>query len=208
MSTLAILMLASTPAFEPVRNHTWGEPAEIAHAIETTHQDTLPTDLLVPIVDTGAASRKTFLHYTFNTPVPFEFIALDFDGSRLSRILYPLHLPGLSTGEIEKPFTDVPEKFQAVRAWLTQHLGEPDVFTTSIEGYTANFSDTESLLEIDAYTFNYTWCSQAANAYLIALREAGRSPVVVASLTPPAIVTDAGTSDSTACENPGELADK
>lgn len=186
MSALAVLVLATTPAFEPVREHTWGESIETSFAIESEHGDSEPTHLFVPIAESIDASRAPFLHYTFKSPVPFEFIALNFESSRLAGVLYPLHLPS-SDAYIEKPATDVPEKFQAVRAWLTEHLGEPDVFTTSVVDYTADFADVESLLEIDAYTFKYSWCSSAANAYLIALREIGKSPVVVASLTPPDI---------------------
>lgn len=195
MVSLAAMLLASTPAFEPVREHSWGERQEVASAIESNHRDSHASVTFEPVAESLDGAPVPFLHYTFNTPVPFEFVALDFKAARLSRILYPLHLPS-SEADVDKPATDVPEKFQAVRAWLTEHLGEPDVFTTSIEGRTAYFSDVESLLEVDAYTFNYTWCSKAANAYLVALRETGKSPIVVASLTPPAAGGDDACGDS------------
>lgn len=184
MSTLAILILTATPAFDPVREHSWGEPAEVAFAIEAEHTDSEPTHLPMPVGLSTEPQHVPFLHYTFRTTVPFEFVALNFEASQLASVLYPLHLPSTEKN-VEKPATDVPEKFQAVRAWLTEHLGEPDVFTTSVAGRAADFSDVESLLEIDAYLFNYTWCSKAANAYLIALREMGEAPVVVASLSAP-----------------------
>lgn len=194
MPMLTALVLATTPAFEPVREHTWGEPIEIAFEIESAHTDSEPASRIVQTEFIGT-DRMPFLHYTFNTPAPFEFVALNFESSRLTGVLYPLHLPA-SEAHVEKPDTDVPEKFRAVRAWLNEHLGEPDVFTTTVASHTADFADVESLLELDAYTFNYTWCSRAANAYLVALRETGKSPVVVASLAPPDSMPRASITDS------------
>ena len=185
---LATLLLLTTPPFEPAREHAWGETVETSHAIESAHTDSATTNPAEYVSLAGDASGTPFLHYTFNTATPFEFVALTFESARLTRILYPLHLPS-SDSSVQKPDTDVPEKFRAVRAWLTEHLGEPDVFTSTLEGQVADFGDVESLLELDAYSFNYTWCSHAANAYLIALREMGKSPLVVASVTAPEVTS-------------------
>lgn len=177
---LAAIVFSATPVFEPARNHQWGEEFETALAVEAEQADSALDQEIVIDNRPGLPHQR----YTFNVASPFEFVALSFESSRLNRIMYPLHLP-VEEPYIEKPITDVPEKFLTVRSWLTEHLGEPDVFTSSLADHAADFEDVQSLLELDAYTFNYTWCSEAANAYLIAIRETGRSPVVLASVEAP-----------------------
>ena len=187
---LAAPGVVAMPAYDPVRGHHWGETGESALQVEAGHEDS----------STGIAPQEdlheiTALHYTLSPATPFEFVALLFDNGRLARIMYPLHLP-VQSADISKPFTDVPEKFQVVRSWLTEHLGEPDRYTTSEPDAGMHFTNVSALVERDAYAFRYTWCSEKANALLIAVRDQGKAPLLLASVESPQYTTSAGESEA------------
>lgn len=186
MILLASLVFASSPAFEPAREHRWGETLEESLEIESLNGDSQVEPGMLAIND----DAPPYLRYDLAGNSPFEFVALGFNEARLERIMYPVHLP-VSENDTDKPATDVPEKFLAVRDWLTTYLGEPDTFSTTEKDRDAAFEDAEILLERDAYAFNYTWCAEAANAYLIAQRELGQAPLLVVSVESPELEPDA-----------------
>lgn len=180
MILLASLVFASSPAFEPAREHHWGETLEESLEIELLNGDSQVEANMLAV--NGEA--PPYVRYDLAGNSPFEFVALGFNEARLERIMYPVHLPVIEN-DTDKPATDVPEKFLAVRQWLTMHLGEPDTFSTTETGHSAGFENAEILLERNAYAFNYTWCAEAANAYLIAQRELGHAPLLVVSVESP-----------------------
>lgn len=180
MILLASLVLASSPAFDPAREHRWGETPQESLEIESLRTDSEVEPGMLLIHD----ETPPYLRYELTGNSPFEFIALGFNEARLERIVYPVHLP-VAEEDVDKPATDVPEKFLAVREWLTAYLGEPDTFSTTETDRDVTFEDAEILLERGAYVFNYTWCAEAANAYLIAQRELGQAPLLVASVESP-----------------------
>lgn len=184
MLSLATIALAATvqPDFGPMRDHAWQEPVNAAHDIEIRKGH-------VTAEDAEPASDAQFLRYLPESNSLFEFVALGFDDNGLSQIIYPVHLPTPGTGA-EKRLEALPDRFDAVRGWLTNHFGEPAAFTAATDDGDPQFGDVRMLLEQDNYRFFYTWCGRDANAFLNAQRNDGGTPIVVASVESPARPVD------------------
>lgn len=172
-------------AREPLRGHAWRENAADAVAIEMRHDDSRAQD---PDA-LHANSAPSWLRYTTATDSPFEMIALGFDAEGLARIMYPIHFPARE-GAPAKPLEAIPNKFRAVRDWLLQHVGEPSMFTATPERDT-DFTDVELLLDAPDYRIVYSWCTDAANAFLSVQRLEGTDPVLLAEIVSPDLPTDA-----------------
>lgn len=173
------LAFAGAPLFDPMRGHQWSEDRETAMAIEQQ----LPDSSEQPPRMRNVVIESSFLRYEFLNSSPFEFVAFGFNDTGLARIIYPLHLP-MDTSNIDKPSTDVPERFSAVRAWLLGYLGPPDDFASSLPD-DPFFDNVEMLLENAEYSLRYTWCSPLGFANLVARREPARDPVLVATFESP-----------------------
>ena len=176
---------ANTLQLELVRGHVWRESAADTVAVEERHDDSVAQD--PDALD--ANSAPSWLRYATPTDSPFEMIALGFDAEGLAKIMYPVHFPARE-GAAEKSLDAIPGKFQVVRDWLWQQLGEPTTFTATPE-CNVDFTAVELLVEQSDYRIVYSWCTDSGNAFLSAQRLEGSEPLILAEVVSPDVPTDA-----------------